>query len=519
MPNRSNNSLFILIKSLKKSEKRNFKLFAKRNSETDNIKTIQLFDALDKMEEYNEAVMLKKNTAITKLQLSNISASLYKQILDSLRLIKEEDNVDLQLHEQMDHARILYNKGLYLQSLHVLDKVKKLANTTNQYTYMMQVLFFEKKIEALYLTRSIETRADEIIEESKMVAENIINVTALSSLSLKLYSWYIKNGHARTRADEIVIKKIFLDNLPKEKIKGTTFYEKLYLYQSHCWQAFICQDFLMYYRYAQKWVDLFGESPLMLQIETMHYIKGVHNLMGAHFNNQSSERLRNCIAQFEAFTLTDWVTNNENNIIQSFTYLYTAKINLHFIEGSFTEGLQLIPELEAKLKKYEIYLDKHRVLIFYYKIASLFFGSGNASLAIDYLNKIINWKVDLRTDLQCYSRLLQIIAHYELGNYDLIEYLIKSVYRFMAKMENMSMVEVEIFSFLKNSFHFSNKNIKPALEELLVKLKVQQENRFEVRAFIYLDVISWIESKLSNVPVEKIIQQKFLLKTQSKTSS
>jgi len=36
---------------------------------------------------------------------------------------------------------------------------------------------------------------------------------------------------------------------------------------------------------------------------------------------------------------------------------------------------------------------------------------------IDYLNKIINWKVDLRTDLQCYSRLLHLIAHYELGNY------------------------------------------------------------------------------------------------------
>ena len=28
--------------------------------------------------------------------------------------------------------------------------------------------------------------------------------------------------------------------------------------QSYCWYAFIRQDFLMYYRYTQKWVDLFA---------------------------------------------------------------------------------------------------------------------------------------------------------------------------------------------------------------------------------------------------------------------
>ena len=191
-------------------------------------------------------------------------------------------------------------------------------------------------------------------------------------------------------------------------------------------------------------------------------------------------------------------------------YLYTSKINLHFTEGRFTDALTMIPLLVAQLEEYEMYLDNHRVLVFYYKIASLYFGSGDSSTAIDYLNKIINWKVDLRTDLQCYSRLLHLIAHYELGNYSLIEYLIKSVYRFMAKMENMSTVEESIFNFLKTSFHVSPKNIKPALTTLLEKLKTLQANRFETRAFIYLDVISWIESKLKDVPVEKIIREKFL---------
>jgi hypothetical protein len=510
MPNRSNNALFLLIKSLKKSEKRNFKLFANRNTETDNLKTVKLFDALDKMDDYNEAQLLKKNPVISKQQLSNISANLYKQILDSLRLIKDVDNIDLQLHEQMDHARILYNKGLYLQSLNILDKTKRLASANNQLTYLIQVLFFEKKIEALYLTRSIENRADEIIEESKNAAEKISSINTLSSLALKLYSWYIKNGHARAKEEETTIQKIFTHGLPENFTTANTFYEKLYLYQSYCWRAFICQDFLMYYRYTQKWVDLFLEEPNMIEIETMHYIKGMHNLMGAHFDLHNATKLKETIKKFEAFAHEDIVVNNENNRIQTFTYLFTAKINLHFTEGTFTEGLAMIPALVAQLEEFEMYLDNHRVLIFYYKIASLYFGSGDSSTAIDYLNKIINWKVDLRTDLQCYSRLLQLIAHYELGNYSLIEYLIKSVYRFMAKMENMSMVEEEIFHFLRKSFHVEPKDIKPALQQLLEKLKAQEQNRFETRAFVYLDVISWIESKLKDVPVENIIREKFL---------
>src|SRR6266496_4660765 len=169
MPNRSTDALFQLVKSLEKSEKRNFKLYAQRNSSSDDLKIVKLFDALDKLDQYDEEQLLKKNKSIKKQQLSNIKAHLYKQILSSLRLIKDENNIDIQLHEQMDHARILYNKGLYLQSLKVLDRMKEMAKTYNQLTYLQQVLFFEKKIEALFITRSMQNRAEQLSVESDTV--------------------------------------------------------------------------------------------------------------------------------------------------------------------------------------------------------------------------------------------------------------------------------------------------------------------------------------------------------------
>jgi hypothetical protein len=508
MPNRSTDSLFQLIKTLEKSEKRNFKLYANRNSSSEELKTVQLFDALDKMDQYDEAALLKKNKGIMKQQLSNLKAHLYKQLLTSLRLI-DEKNIDISLHEQMDYARILYNKGLYLQSLKVLDKVKDLAKRNNQLTHLQQVLFFEKNIEALYITRSMKDRADHLSEEADEANDSLVLVSKLSNLSLQLYSWYIKNGPCRNQEEEAEVNDFFNSKFNFDPVICKSFYEKLFLFQTYCWYAFIRQDFLMYYRYTQKWVDLFDQQPQMLAIETAHYIKGMHNLMGAHFNLTNHQKLQETLAKFDHFCNSDMVTGNVNNRIQCFVYRTISFFNKHFLEGSFTEGLEDLPAIEQKIKEYEIYLDRHRILVFYYKIACLYFGSGNYEKAIDYLNKITNWKVDLRTDLQCYSRLLHLIAHYELGNDEILDHLVKSVYRFMSKMQNLSVVEEEIFKFIRRSFSVTVRNIKPELEKLLVKLKKVEHNRFETRAFVYLDIISWLESKLENVPVQDVIRKKF----------
>ncbi|MGK2863200.1 MAG: tetratricopeptide repeat protein [Chitinophagaceae bacterium] len=509
MPNRSTDALFQLVKSLEKSEKRNFKLYVKRNSSSENLKTIQLFDALEKMNDYDERVILKKNRSITKQQLSNIKAQLYKQILSSLRIIKDENNIDIQLHEQMDHARILFNKGLYLQSLKALDRLKELARNYHQVTYMQQALFFEKKIEVLYITRSMQNRADQLSQEADDVNNSLTLVNKLSNLALQLYSWYIQHGHARNEKDIRSIKLFFETNLPEGAAAAKGFYEKLYLYQGYSWYHFIRLDFLQYYRYCQRWVDLFEKNPDMLKVETASYIKGMHNLMGAHFDLLNHEKLAEAIKQFEKFARHKLVTQNDNNRILAYQYLYTARINLYFLQGTFNKGLLMVPHLEEMLKDYGLYLDTHRVLIFYYKIACLYFGSGNNEKAIDYLNRIIHQKSGLRSDLQCYSRLLHLIAHYELGNFELLEYLIKSVYRFMAKMESLSKVEEAIFTFLRQSFHVGAHALKPEFEKLHSTLKKYENNPLERRAFAYLDVISWLESKIRNVEVQEVVRERY----------
>src|SRR6476659_6566220 len=140
MSKRPTDILFQLIQSLEKAEKRHFKLYIKRSSSNENLKIVQLFDAMDKMSDYDEKLLLKRLPDIQKTQLSNLKAHLYKQVLASLRLLKSAESIDLQLNEQFDYAHILYKKGLFHQSLKLLEKTKETAKANQKINFLTLVL-------------------------------------------------------------------------------------------------------------------------------------------------------------------------------------------------------------------------------------------------------------------------------------------------------------------------------------------------------------------------------------------
>lgn len=509
MANRFSDALFHLVHSLEKSEKRHFKLYIKRSSSKEDLKIIQLFDALDKMEEYDEAALLKKLTDNSKTKLANLKTHLYKELLASLRLLKTGENIDLQLSEHLDNARILYNKGLKLQSLRIIEKAKDVAKANQKFNTLVQLISLEKKIETLHITRSSTDKTQIIADEALEISAHIDRVTRLSNLALLLYRWYVINGHSRNEDDEKDIKVFFKNYLPKDLTQINGFYEKLYLYQSYCWFAFIRQDFLMYYRYAQKWVDLYKADPNLKTIETGHYIKGMQALLNAHFDLRNFKKFDETLKEFEAYEKTPQAQVHDNFRTHTSLYINSSRINGHLMKGTFKNGLKLVPVIEERINEYALYVDLHRILVFNYKIASLYFGSGDYNKAIDYLHRIMNGPLDLRIDLQCYARLMHLLSHYELGNYEILDSLSKSAHRFMEKMKNLTKVEEALFKFLKNSFEESPDKIKKALEKLLNEIKHLENSRFETRAFAYLDIISWVESKVNNKSMEDVVTAKY----------
>ena len=75
-------------------------------------------------------------------------ANLYRQILASLRMNPAHKNIRIQIREQLDFASILYHKGLYKQSLRILDKAKELSILNEEKNLAFEIVELEKIIEA-----------------------------------------------------------------------------------------------------------------------------------------------------------------------------------------------------------------------------------------------------------------------------------------------------------------------------------------------------------------------------------
>ncbi|MFT7268775.1 MAG: tetratricopeptide (TPR) repeat protein [Roseivirga sp.] len=510
MANMKYDPLFELIKSLTKSEKRHFRMFVNRGGSSEDVKFVMLFDAMDGAKSYDDKLILAKVTSIKKIQLSNQKANLYKQILASLRHFHIGHNVDIQLREILDHSKVLYNKGFYKQALKLLERGKLQAKDAKYYTMVLEFLEFEKLIESQYITRSIETRAEELTKEVNETTVIVTSSHSLSNLTLSLYSLFLQNGYAKNERDFNEATAFFKSRLPDLKLENLSFHEQLYYHQSHVWYNNIVQNFPNSYRHALAWIELFKANPDMIAKQLSLYIKGYWHLLGSLFQLQYYSKFCVVLTEIEALAKNDDIVKDLNTEVLIFKFLWISKINKHFMEGSFEAGVELIPKLLKKLKEYEGKIDPERVLMFYYKIASLYFGNGDFRKAIFYLNQIIYFKdISLREDIHCFARILNLIAHFEDGQDFHLEYQIKSTFHFIGKMNDQQAVQKEIFQFLRRTGKIKPDDLKQEFQDLHMRLSVLNEDLFERRPFLYFDILSWLQSKIENRPVKDIVKEKF----------
>jgi hypothetical protein len=190
------------------------------------------------------------------------------------------------------------------------------------------------------------------------------------------------------------------------------------------------------------------------------------------------------------------------------------EMNRHFMLGEFNSGTRIVGALEDELINFIPKLDKHSVMLMYYKIACLFLGSGNYKTAVLWLNKIHNEKeIELREDIHAFTRILLLVAHFELGNDQLVDVNIRSSYRYFSKKGILSHYQLSILNFLKHLFvSNSERDLRKQFYSLKLEMQVLETNKFEKRAFLYFDIISWLESKIESKTIQEVIKEKAKIK-------
>jgi hypothetical protein len=495
-----------LIHSLTRGEKRHFQLYARRNTQKRESKFLQLFQLLDKMSVFSEEeVDLFLNRDVKNK--SKLKSHLYEAIMTSLELLKK-DELELRIRELISHAQLLYHKSLYGQASTQLSKAKKIAESNEQFLHMLEILKYEKLIEAKTIKSSHYQQALQLSESSKRILKKVEEEFFWSDLSLKLYNHYLKVGHVRNEQELRSMKVYFRTYMKGRDEHASTFEGELNRIQCHVWYAYIIQDFQAYYYYGQEWSLLYEKKQKWRCEDYDSYMMGMHNSLVALFYQRDVESFEGLRIKLLLFVEQHQSAFLENTKLNAFWYTTISLLNLYIVKGEYHVAYAELKDIDNQMESLNDGIDIHRKLMLYYKMGNVCFGASRFKEAIHYFNLIDQSKTKyIRNDIYCFSRIFSLIAHFEVHNDFLIEYQVKSTYRYLVKMENMDKVQEEVLQFLKSSLSFPRAELLPEFKRLQKRLLVLCNDRYSRRPLLYMDLLAWLRSHIEKRKIEDIVKE------------
>lgn len=505
--------LYMLIKSMRKAEKRYFKVM-----NSGEAKYIRLFDAVDKLNDFDEEHLLKHNKWIKSEQFSNLKAHLYKKVLHALRNYASANHEDISVRENIDYIQVLFDRSLYAQGMQLIQKVKKTIKSSSRENLelSLEVLKWERNLLPYTLGKNNLKRVNQIIKEADEINEKILRIHQLTNLSVELNALYLKTGYIRDKSDYDKIHEIFTSKLPPIDQEHLSFGEKLVWYEIHVSYYNFLQELENSQEVAVKWVALFQTVPndsglFENYLKALNHLLTTQSRLGLHQEFWQTQR------KLKSLFKSPLIAINENLRIRLAKYAYAHQFNGYFMRGDFAMGVEMLKKIESRLERYLEFLDKHSELVLFYKITCLYFGNGNFREALKWLNRILNSDYqDIREDVHSFARILNLITHYELGNNDVIEYYLRSTYRFLLKKEDLHLFQERILSFIKNLSKINtDEELVEKFRDLRDQMILLSRSKYDKRAFVYFDIISWLESKIEKRPVGQVIMDKVFQSTSS----
>jgi len=198
----------------------------------------------------------------------------------------------------------------------------------------------------------------------------------------------------------------------------------------------------------------------------------------------------------------------------NYTFIVSANLELEYYikSGEYEMGIKFINQIIPSLDTIEGEANEMRKCSFYYNVAYLYFLKNEYSFSLKYLNKILNNK-NVKEDIEVfyYAGLLNLIIHYELGNFELLEHILKSTYRYLYKKNRVFKFEKQVYYFIRSLFILkSDEELKYSFYELKRKLEEISSDPFERGALGYIDLISWLECKITNRQFSDVVKEKLI---------
>ncbi|MEW6469017.1 MAG: hypothetical protein AB1458_08845 [Bacteroidota bacterium] len=512
MPRSASEDIYTLIQSLSKAEKRYFKLYASLGVSSPAASYLQLFDAIERQKKYDEPRIVRKFKGVSPLQFANRKKHLYGLILESLRLYHSDGSVDARLWNNLCQIEVLYDKQLIGQCRKLIQKTRQIAGQYGKHRILQEIITWEERL--LVETIASEKNEEEIralYEENLRQNELARNVTVLRQLLNDTVKFFRKGGLLRTREGMEQLKELMKHPLLQDEKKLGTYHERYHFLSIWGMYYMLISDWKSSYVFRKKHLELIEAHPHHIADSPRLYISALNSYILCCEYTHRADELERTFGKVRAM-LNDPVYANKHAV--RFRLLGCCGSVLHYYihSGEYKKGVELFEQIEGAFGRLNPDISKSAEMSFYYTFAYIYFGAGDLRKSLFWLNKIINdTEAGVRDDILVSARLFNLILHYELGNESLIEYNVKSTYRYLLARNRLFRIETILLEFIRKKMprSGSKKEMLDAFRELKGQIEALTADPFERKALEYFDYVSWLEGKISGTPFAEVMKRKY----------
>lgn len=504
----SSDDLFRLIRSLSKSEKGYFKKYAAKNETGSKQNYILLFDAIDSMTEYDEELLKKKlkNAAFAK-QIPVYKVYLFNLILRSLSHISVVSDAGTKIKEHLENTRLLSSKALYKEALKQLKKAKELAVKYNNYILLLDALVTERNIITVMPDKNISELRKQLYTEQISTIDKFRKNLEYSWLSDQMLICVEQKGDFSVDERRLEMENIIKSPLINNEKNAEDLNMKFYLHHTKV-IYFLGKNNLAEVR------NILGKEIELLEANR-HYIddnpKNYSNALINYLLFSQMTGFRNDVL-LTITKLNRLRKKLKNKVplslqIQIFFHAANSEMLVYRNSADLRRGRSLIKKINEKLPRYGNEVPPQLKIALMSNIASFLFMDGQYEEALKVNSKLLDEAgFAFKSDVYLFSRILNLLIHYELKNFDLLEYLIENTYKFFRDKNAVKKMEHILFSFFKKIIRTAQDEHKELFDELHFNLKKLELDDNTYNLLAMFDFISWAQSHASGVPMHQLVK-------------
>lgn len=489
-------NLYDLVHVLTKSEKRYIKL----QSSSGKNDYIQLLDALLAQKTFDEDKLVRDHKDANFIKHLAVNKQYLYELLLKLLTSFGQKTLENKIYEKISAANVLIEKNMFQAALREVKKGQKIANKYEVFELQIMLSGIEKRIlPKKQLNAKNRDVIQEIFEQETNSLEQLKNTNEYWLLSQQMRKFQTQYQKIQNEEQQKYIDGLIQTEKFQNKLLATNFKSKLYYHQVNASYQFMLGNVEQAYRINRDFLDLLEASPHFLKLYAEHYLATLNNMLIDSLIIGKYDILKEGIDRLVKIPERKefkYIKNIESRV---FRQRYLLLINWSLSQNDFEKALDWIPDMEAGLEKFGNKIEKQHRVTFYYLTAYILFLDRNFGEALRWNNLIINDpKEDVVKEIFYFARVLNLLIHFELENYDLLESLLLSTPKFLRSRRTLYKTEKTLFRLLGKILKQINKKEK---QKLFTEFQIELDNLFsspkEKRVFNYLDLRIWLKEKVA----------------------